>query len=387
MFLHEFYAIISTKLFPLLSALIGFGGIIAIHESGHFLFCKLFGILTPTFSIGFGPELFRKQIGSTNFRLALIPLGGYVEMAGSAEIGQGKQEYAQATGDISYDSKPYWQKFLVSMGGILFNMIFAYLVFCGLFFWGTSDKQAIIIADVLKDSPAQLAGIKPGDAILAINKIPLLDHEDNLVENAQDILLNAIRAHPNQKIGLTIIPADQSDEQDIAVPLGSRQEEGQTIGSFGAKLRAPLPKLPFFKAIAAGVSYTNQNIRLNIEGIKRIFTQGSLQGVGGPLVIASTTFSSAQNGLVPLLIFLALMSINLALLNVLPIGALDGGQLLFVTIEALIRRRLSQTLKNIINLASIFAFIGLTLFLSYRDFLHFFGERLAPLYERLLNLF
>ena len=113
------------KLLPLAYALIGFGLLITVHECGHFFFCKLFGIRTPTFSIGMGPTLYQRNIGQTNFRLALVPIGGYVEIAGMAEVGQGEQAHAEDAGPDSFSSKPFWQRFLVLIGGILFNSLFA----------------------------------------------------------------------------------------------------------------------------------------------------------------------------------------------------------------------------------------------------------------------
>jgi regulator of sigma E protease len=386
MFLFEILDIVFHKLLPMITGIIGFGSIIAIHESGHFLFCKLFGIHTPTFSIGFGPEIIKKRLGTTDFRLALIPLGGYVEMAGNAEVGQGNQEFAHATGDTSYESKSFWQKFLVGIGGILFNFIFAYIVFCALFVIGTSDKQAIIISSIVQDSAAEKAGLKAGDAIIAVNQKPLTT-ENGLIENATEALLSTIEANPNQVITLTILENDNITERKIPVALGSKLKDGAPCGSLGTGLRTPLPKLPFFQAIKAGIAYTNQNIELTITSIRRIFSQGSLQGVGGPLMILSATTSSAQHGIVPLFIFLGLMSINLALLNLLPIGALDGGQLLFVTIEAIIRRKLPLFIKNTINIASWLFFIGLAIVLSYRDITHLFGKHIASITTQIASLF
>lgn len=380
-------------------AIIGFGGLIAIHEGGHFLFCKLFGIYTPTFSIGFGPELFRKQIGSTNFRLALIPLGGYVEMAGNAEVGQGDQQHAQMTGDLSYETKPYWQKLLVSLGGIIFNLLFAYLVFCGLFLCGSSGKQAVMVVDVVKESAAEKAGLKAGDAILSVKAEKLaatdngishmqdlnLVHNDSLISNAQQQLLGLIQANPHKEIILLLERG--SDEISLPVTLGSKLSLDTVIGSLGANFLFPLPKLPFLQAIKAGFDYTNQNIVLIVESIKRLFCQRSLEGAGGPLMIISMSATSAQHGAIPLLIFLALLSINLALINLLPIGALDGGQLLFITIEAIIRRKLPNILKNTIDIASWILFLGLFAFLTYRDIVYLFGTKLSLLYHMVINFF
>ncbi len=396
MVFYDVFFIVTQKIVPLFYAIIGFGSFIAIHEGGHSLFCKIFGIYTPTFSIGFGPELFRKQLGSTNFRLALIPLGGYVEMAGSAEFGQGSQEHANMTGDLSYETKPYWQKLLVSLGGIAFNLLFAYMVFCGLFLSGSSSKQAVMVVDIVKQSAAENAGLRPGDAIIAV-KTPNLATEnaimntldlapnDTLIADAQQQLLAAIQANPNKEIIIIL----ERNHEEIALPvtLGAKQSQNTTIGSLGANFLFPLPKLPFLQALKAGFDYTNQNIVLIIDSIKRLFSQRSLDGAGGPLMIITMSATSAQHGIVPLLIFLALLSINLALINLLPIGALDGGQMLFISIEAIIRRKLPQALKNTIDIGSWVIFLGLFAFLTYRDIIYLFGSKISALLNMLGNLF
>ncbi len=375
--------ILTQKIIPLVCALIGFGSLIAVHELGHFLFCKLFGIHTPTFSIGFGPELFRRQIGDTNFRLALIPLGGYVEIAGLVEVGQGEQAHATITGERSFESKPYWQKFLVLMGGILFNLISAYIIFCTLFLVGTSDRQAIIIAGVVKASAAEKAGLMHGDAITDINGVPLVQ-DAKLLANAQDLLLTELRSHPNQDVVMTVLREDKILK--ISALLGSRHERENEVGTLGANLVTPMPKLPFLQALKAGFDYTNNSIILLMQSIKGLFTSRSLEGAGGPVMMLSMSFTSAQNGILPLLSFLGLMNINLMLLNMLPIGALDGGQLLFVTIEAIIRRKLPMGLRNGLNIASWIFFIGLAVLLTYRDVVHLFGSSIKALWSKLATL-
>ena len=110
-------------------ALFGLGFVIAFHELGHLLTAKLFNVLAPSFSIGFGPRIFQKKFGETTYALSAIPLGGYVELAGSAEMGQGEQTHAHDTSDRSFAAIPYWQKLLIMLGGIGFNIFFAYIAF------------------------------------------------------------------------------------------------------------------------------------------------------------------------------------------------------------------------------------------------------------------
>lgn len=385
MFCHNFYLCITTKLIPLLSALIGFGALITIHELGHFLFCKLFGIHTPTFSIGFGPELFRKKIWQTDFRLAIIPLGGYVEIAGLAEVGQGEQEHASITGETSFSEKAYWKKFLVLSGGIIFNLVFAYSTFIGLYLIGVDKEQnGVIISTLIKESPAERSGLKAGDAIIAINNLSLLDHKNKLLPNAQQLLISEIQANPGIEISITVSREGQLRTFDVLTD--SKESAGKKIGVIGAPLQEPVIRLPFFDAIKKGITVTNLWIMNVAYSVKYLIFNRTLEGAGGPLMILSHSFTSAQMGLAPLFIFLAIISINLALMNILPIGALDGGQLLFATIEAIIRRRLPDMFKLAINLASWLLFISLALYLTYKDLIAIFGESIGRIISQILSL-
>ncbi len=123
--------LIWQNLFTIAAGLVGLTFLVTFHEFGHFLFCKLFKIHTPSFSIGLGPYLYSKKIGDTVFAISAIPAGGYVEIAGAAEVGQGDQAHAGRQDHYSFASKPFYQKFLVMSGGILANLLFAYVAIIG----------------------------------------------------------------------------------------------------------------------------------------------------------------------------------------------------------------------------------------------------------------
>jgi len=371
-----------SKFIPLVLALIGFGLLIAIHEFGHFIFCKIFGIHTPVFSIGFGPEIYRKKIGKTDFRLAIIPFGGYVEIAGLAEIGQGEQEHAEITGPESFANKYFWQKALVLLGGIIMNFLFAYIIFCALFMVGTKQgTNGVIVTNLVKDSAAEKSGLKPGDGILSINNQTLLSSENEILTNSQQILLQNIKSNPNKEVIFKIERNGKAFE--LPVVLASRQENNNQIGMLGAGLASPIPQLPFFQAIAQGIETTNTWIVEILNGLKSFFVRRSLDGAGGPLMIISQSFTSAQYGILPLLTFLALISLNLAIFNLLPLVVTDGGQLLFAVIEFIIRRRIPETFKLIVSLISWLLLIGLALYLTHKDIDVLTGGKLSALYQKI----
>lgn len=364
--------LITSKLVPSLATLFGFGGLIAIHELGHFLFCKLFGIHTPTFSIGFGPELYQRMIGQTRFRLALIPFGGYCEIAGHEEVGQGDQAHAHDRSEGSFEIKPYWQKLLVMLGGIMCNVVFAYIVACSLFIIGKPvEKPGVYIAAVNAASPAHSAGLQANDRLLKLDALDLQDKELTQ-ETASTHVMNAIASKPGQPVELVI---DRDGKQTtLHVTLASNQAGGKNVGSLGVMFafNYAIPQLALPQALVAGFYQTGRWAGFIIDSISRLFSRRSLEGAGGPVMIFSQIFSSAQKGFLSFFVLLALISINLALFNLLPFGALDGGQVLFITIEAAIRRKIPDTIKIGINLVSWVLFIGLTLVLTYRDVLMLF---------------
>jgi len=195
----------SHKLLISFVGIIGLSFLIGLHELGHFLFCKLFRVHTPSFSIGFGPHLISKKIGDTEFSLSAIPIGGYVEIAGIAEVGQGKQKEAHRYDKYSFATKPYYQKLLIMSGGIIFNVLFTYFVLCLLFALGLPKTEMLypinaksVIEMVAKGSAAEKAGLQTGDRILKINQIDIQENEN--VEN----LIKEIQAHPKQTVHLLI---------------------------------------------------------------------------------------------------------------------------------------------------------------------------------------
>jgi regulator of sigma E protease len=170
----------AINLYGLFLGLAGIAFLIAFHELGHFLACKLFKIRTPSFSVGFGPKLFSKKIGDTLFSLSAIPLGGYVEIAGIEELGQGDQKHGKDRSDNSFANKRYYQKAIVLLGGIIFNMFFAYVAISLLYFIGIPktpstypDDSKVIIDTIAKNSPACNAAIQSGESILKINNTPV----------------------------------------------------------------------------------------------------------------------------------------------------------------------------------------------------------------------
>jgi regulator of sigma E protease len=357
--------------FFVLAGLIGIGFIIGFHEFGHFVFCKLFKIRTPNFSIGFGPKIFEKKIGDTNFSISVLPFGGYLEIAGNAEIGQGEQKLATSTDEDSFVTKPLYQKILVMLGGILFNLLFGYLVYMGLFFTGAPGSQLLPpvktttkISQIAKDSPAEQANLKIGDIILSINKTG--------VKNNLEKLLEELRPLANKKIKLSILR--DSKEQTVEVKVGERDFIGEKIGiigvgfSFLAHQRYSL--LESFKLSGKAVYAT---LYSNYLAIKYMIFKKTIKHVGGTALLIYQIIDGASKGIKFFLLFLAFVSIGLAVINLIPLPITDGGQILFVIIEAIIRRPIPLKIKEYIHLISWIFILMLFFLLTVKDVKTIYG--------------
>lgn len=346
--------------------LAGIGFLIGFHELGHFVFCKLFKIRTPSFSIGMGPKIFEKKIGGTNFILSALPLGGFVEIAGSAEIGQGEQKEATAQDSGSFASRPYWQKLLVMLGGILFNLIFAYGVITFLYLTGMPKHPLMYpigatttISMVQPDSPAIKAGLKEGDTIRKINNKEMQVGFD---------IIRFVQNNPNDGALFTIQRADGTiDTKTIGITQKQidTRDQKKEIGYLGIEFQ--IPRYGLFNSVKFGIKATNHLIYLIANSFKSIFTKKQFNNLGGPILIISQTIKSAHKGFNIFLLLLAFISINLAILNLIPLPIMDGGQILYYTVEAITGRPLPDKVREYIHIATWIGVLVLAVYLSFKD--------------------
>lgn len=342
----------------------GIGFLVVFHEFGHFICAKMFGMRVQSFSIGFGPHITSKKIGDTEFVLSAIPLGGYVDM-GSPE--------GQENDKFSFTARPWYQKFFVIIGGIGFNVLFAYVVFSLLFMAGMPESPALfpenaitVVKSVEKDSVAAKAGLQPNDAITAINGQPT----DRKVQNLIDIL------RPLAGKPATLIIEREGKSQEVQITVGTRNFMGNTYGiiqGIGYQL-VPLPGLGFFESIKRGFQLTNHHFWNTLTAFKYLLSSGDTSNLVGPVMIFSASIKGAAAGLKIFLIFLAVISISLAVLNLIPLPVLDGGRLLIYTIEAIIRREIPERIKEYIFIATWIGLLALTLFMIGKDIMHLAGN-------------
>lgn len=333
-------------------AILGLTLIITIHEFGHLIFCKIFGVYAPTFSIGMGPQIASIKIGETRFRLAALPLGGYVEFA---NFEPDSPEY-NTPGNFA--TKPYWQKLCIMLGGISFNIGSAFLIYLLLaVFMGIPNKQltAININKVLANGACYQI-LEDHDSIIGIK-----DQRFSNLNNFgyQDFTL-AIEQHRGQAIDLLI--ARNQQELNVTIPVPE-----QTIGGpLGISIELQHSTSPesyqrttLQEGLTSATNFVSENLKSIVSGIWGMFQRKSLQGAAGPLMIIHHGLKCVNDGLWSFLIFLSILSLNLAVINLFPLGIFDGGQVLTVTIEAIFRRPL-YTLRAIVTLSSLIL-VGLLL--------------------------
>ncbi len=352
--LSGIWSLASNALFLCIGVL-GIGFVIAFHEFGHFLFGKLFGVTIHTFSIGFGPQLITKRLWETNFTVSLIPLGGYVE----PEPGLKENPLP---GTLAY--LPYWKKMMIIFGGILFNIIFAYAAFVCLAMTGVPESQlytetgAHKIHTVLPDSAAFKAGILKGDKIISING---QDVSHNLVllkklinESSEEPLIVTVERN-NESLSMTVTPDQVVHKTISAKQLGT--------GFIFEKT----PGVPFGAALKKAYTRTSSIMKNTLGFFKQAAQRRSTEGLSGPLGMITMAITMIQQSFLLFLLLLAVISVNLAALNLLPLPILDGGQGLTYTIEALWGKPLKENIINAIHIGSWLLMMALFAYLTYKD--------------------
>ncbi len=358
--------------------------LIAVHEMGHFLACKLFGIRVDDYAIGFPPRLFGVMIGKTRFSLNLVPLGGYVKI-------HGENPEDSLTSD-SILAKPKWQQVVVLVAGVTFNVILAYLFLVATLMFGTKvsvdtfpgqviSNPKLIITMVAPGSPADLIGIKAGDEILSVSNGKDLFASTNVsvlnvqkaISGAEDSVSMTVKRGTVQTLDRSAIQSTTTKDQAIAFNFVPKT--GLVQGKKAAGISMDMigdAKIGFFKSFYyAGIQTYNllNNIVVGLaKFIGSIFVgKGSLNEVTGPVGIATVVGNSAKAGISDLLMIVAVISANLAVINMVPFPALDGGRVVVVIIEAIIRRPISSKIVGWVNGLGFIALIGLMIVVTFKD--------------------
>lgn len=350
----------------LFSFILVLGVLVFVHELGHFLFAKLFGVRVLKFSLGFGNKLIGKKWGDTEYLISAFPLGGYVKMFGEH---QGEDEIDAAEKPRSFSHKPVWQRFGIVAGGPVFNLFFALVLFFAMFvFAGLPEPvDTTKIGEVAENSAAKQAGIKVDDTILAINGKETTSwlHVSEFIKDSGGKEIELLVERTGEQITIKAIPAMEKIRNLFGEEVGERYMLGITR-SEGIVYQ----KTTIFGAAEAACIQTWNLIYLTFMGIVKIFERViPASELGGPIRIAELAGQQMEAGWMNLLYFMGLLSINLGILNLLPIPVLDGGHLVFLTIEGIRRRPLSDRAMEMSQKVGIFLLASLMVFVFYNDIL------------------
>ena len=367
-----------------LAPLVVFGLVIFVHELGHFLAAKWAGVYTPRFSIGFGPALWRRRRGETEYIVAAFPLGGYVRMAskedeatafleGGSEAAESAtasatapRAAAEAEGAVAttrptrqaapakrpadwdpeamiphgpkpipqdrwFESKPLWKRIIIMLAGVTMNVLLAWVVTVGSYAAYGRAHLAAVVDSVVAGRPAAAAGFQPGDTVIAVDGEPVGSWPETV---------QRISARPGEAISvevargvramLTVTPAADTATNIIT----GRTEQ---VGRVGLVPRLEIETIPVgpVEAVTEGTRATFDMAGVILQVVRGLFTgHVGMETLGGPIRIAQTSVEAGRAGLEPLLRLIAFISVNLAVLNLLPIPILDGGHIVMQIAEA-----------------------------------------------------
>jgi len=349
----------------IIATIIVLGVLIFAHELGHFLAAKRFKVGVITFSLGFGPKLLGKKVGETQYQVSMVPLGGYVKMVGE-EPGEKLPPELIAK---SFSAQPVGRRLGIVFAGPLFNFLFALLAFAAVFMMGMPTLLPEV-GEVKPDFPAYQAGLQKGDRILEVNGSPMKRWED---------LAKIIHDSPDRPL-LFKVERDQRTFQVSLTPQGSIQKnllgDEVRVGLIGISPSGNyfIERFDPFSATYRAVLQSWRVTELTLLSIIRIIEgKVSAKTIGGPLLIAQLAGQQAKAGVLSLVLFMAVISINLVILNILPIPVLDGWHLLIFLIEAAVGKPVSLKIRERAQQIGIFIIIFIMLLVFYNDLARIMG--------------
>jgi regulator of sigma E protease len=328
------------------ASIVIFGLLIFAHELGHFLVAKRVGIGVYEFAIGFGPRLVSHRVGETTYSLRIFPLGGFVRLVGEDPEEADEQE--------SFQKQPVWRRFAVIASGPLMNFILAILLFALIYFayLGVPQYRSTAIGELLPDGRAEAVGLLAGDRIVTIAGTEVRDWNE---------LVALINAHPEKEITIEYERNGRLQEIDI-IP---RRDAQTGVGLIG--IAPETRRFALLASLQMGVVHTAWFIRFIGASIVQMFTGRVAPDVVGPVGIIQIVGEVARTGVVNLLSLAAIISVNLGLLNLLPIPALDGSRLMFLGIEAVRGRPVDPHKESFIHFIGFTVLILLMILIAYRD--------------------
>lgn len=346
--------------------------LVIIHEAGHFLVAKKFGIKVLEFGFGIPPRAWGKKIGETIYSINWLPFGGFVRLLGEDE--ESSLENKKVISERDFRAKPVGQRIAVVVAGVIMNLFLAWILFYTVIIGQNFNiiypvsEQGIFIAKVEKGFPAENVGIKIGDKLLSVDSQAPSD-----IEKARQL----IKAKQGGEVTLTLTDSDGNNKRQVSVTPKKVENGDVLIGV----VFSPIPfrqYVTFTEKLFSGITYSWDLTKLTFSGFGTLFSQifsgnfGQVsKSVTGPVGMATITNDILSSGgaaaILPYLWFVGIISLTLAIFNVLPVPALDGGRLLFLVIEAVIRKKVREDVERMIHQVGFLILLGLAVLVTYSD--------------------
>lgn len=352
----------------IVSFIVVLGVLVFIHEFGHYITAKKSDIMVSEFALGFGPKLISKQVGETLYSIRAIPLGGFCNMVGEFPADESMPEAERKTYDEAkekgrlFNQKSAFKRMAVILMGPIMNFLLAIVIFISAFaIFGvpTSTNEAAILGEVIPEQPAAEAGLRANDKILAVN-----DQEINNWNEMSEL----IRKNSDQEISIRYQRDNQIKEISLS-PVYSEESDRGVIGIYPQLIREDVS---FFKAFNLGLKQSYQVFKMTILGFAQMFRESSAEDIGGPIMIASIIGQAARVGILNVLNWMAIISINLGIINLLPFPALDGGRILFIFIELVRGKAVDPRKESYVHMLGFAILMLLMVFIIYNDVMRTF---------------
>jgi len=455
-----------TLSWAIIAFIIMIGVLVFVHESGHFIAAKIFRVKVLIFAFGFGPWLVHKKIGETDYGIKPIPIGGFVKLFGDpTEQDQSEEKITPEDEKRALYAQSGWKRFIIFGAGSIMNIALAFAIAPSIYWLGIEkdyfDIASARVGAIIPDSPAQKAGIKPGDLILKINSRKVKNFQDMIttemlnpnqemvyeiqrgssilfkkvhlgetpelkagfsgifLPGAQAVVGRVMQGSPADKAGIKpddkvlsidghpihywhemtgFIQASKGKSLELAIQSGSERLNLTLVPEYNAearrylvgieqKIQTVFVRYGFFKGIEAGFGDAYYWMGLTFRTIGKLFSgEVSYKAMSGPVGIANIAGQAAQAGLAHFILLLVIISVNLGILNLIPIPPLDGGHILITAIETISRRKLNKQVKEAVFTVMFFLLIAFMILITFNDLLRISGS-FSKAYGELLKSF
>ncbi|MDR2523024.1 MAG: M50 family metallopeptidase [Synergistaceae bacterium] len=359
-----------------ISFVIVIGICVLAHEYGHYITARLLGVQVHEFAFGMGPLVSQVKKAGPDGRTymlwswRLFPIGGFCRLAGMGEEDDGETVIPS----MGFNEQPVWKRFFILLNGSLFNIVLAFLL-TAVFLWGHGgqDMYDTKIGSMMEGYPAQHAGFQIGDRVTAVNGEPVSEWRE---------MSNSLRAAALK--GDVVFTVERNGRAlTLTTPIPPRKEHGYPMLGITPAFR----RYAAWEALTNAAGYIWNMTKLMLKGIWDWLSRKQEVDVTGPIGIASMSGQAMREGAWSFITFLALITLNLGLLNLFPFPALDGGRIAFLIPEVLLRRRLPERLENWVNAAGLVVLLLLMVVVTGMDLSNLYGERIEQIRSFFVSLF